>query len=353
MIRGDGVYRALDRHRWWFTRLLWLPVHTVLFAAAVFFLVFALPGDPVLSLTNGRLTGEQLEDARARFGLTDSIWAQFERFMSGVLRFDLGTSMASGKPVLGEIMAVLPATIELAVIGLTVTVLIALAGSFVLLARPHGFASRLLRRYMDFAGALPDFVVGILLIVVFYTVLHIAPAPIGRFDPLLAEPSRVTGFPLLDAFLDGDVAVATSMVGHLVLPVLALALYQSPVLMRLLSHAMQEAAEASPTIFRISCGAVRRDVWLSVFRRALPAMVSMLGTMLGTLLGGAIVLEQLFGFGGLGKYLVSAVTVADTTAIRGFLIVVGALTLVLFMLVDLTNMLLDPRRRPGSAGAAR
>ncbi|GAA4711358.1 ABC transporter permease [Phytohabitans rumicis] len=353
MIRRDRARRALDRHRWWFTRLLWLPVHTILFAAAVFFLVFALPGDPVLSMTNGRLTGEQLEQARARFGLTDSIWEQFARFMSDVLHLDLGTSMASGKPVLGEIITVLPATIELAVIGLTVTVLIALAGSFVLLARPHGFTSRVLRRYMDLAGALPDFVVGILLIVVFYTVLHIAPAPIGRFDPLLEEPNRITGFPLLDAVLDGNVAVATSMAGHLVLPVLALALYQSPVLMRLLSHAMHQAAQAPPTIFRISCGVRRRDVWLSILRRSLPAMVSMLGTMLGTLLGGAIVLEQLFGFGGLGKYLVSAVTLADATAIRGFLIVVGALTLVLFVLVDLTNMLLDPRRRPGSTGAER
>jgi peptide/nickel transport system permease protein len=269
--------------------------------------------------------------------------------MSGLFRLDLGDSLESGKPVLGEILNVLPPTLELTFVGLGFTVLIAVVGSLVLAARPRSVTARVLRRYMDFAGALPDFVAGIVLIMVFYTVLHVAPAPIGRMDPLLTPPDRITGFPLLDAVLAGDGAALSSMLAHLVLPVIALATYQSPVLMRLLSRAIADAQASPSTLFRISCGVGRRDVWISILRRSLPAMVSMLGTMIGTLLGGAVVLEQLFGFGGLGKYLVASVNVANVTAIRGFLVVVGAMTLTLFVLVDLTNMALDPRRRPGVA----
>lgn len=345
-----AIADAFHGHRWWLMRTLALPVHVLAFAAAVFAIVQAMPGDPVLSMTSGRLTREQLDLAHERLGMTDSLWTQFTSFMSGVAQFDLGDSIRTGRPVTRELLEVIPATIELAVLGLSVTVIVALVISLWLMLRPHGVISGVVRAYIKFAGALPDFVVGIALIIVFYTTLHVAPAPIGRSDPFVEQPPRRTGFPLLDSLLAGNTTAFTSMLAHLALPVAALAAYQAPVLARLLTRALDDAVAAPCTAFRVACGNRRRDVWLSVYRRALPAMVSMLGTMMGTLLGGAIVLEQLFGLGGLGKYLVAAVSVADVTAIRGFLVVVGAMTLMLFVLIDVANMLIDPRRRPGMAG---
>ncbi|MFD5179460.1 ABC transporter permease [Nocardia sp. NPDC058379] len=347
----NDVSARLARHRWWLARLAGLPVQIIAFAAVVFFIVHALPGDPVLAMTGGRLTPEQLELARERLGLDRSLWAQFREFMTGVVHFDLGQSTATGRPVTEKLFEVLPATVELAVVGLAFTVLVALVLGFWLMTHPTGIVARVLRGYLGFAGALPDFVVGIVLIFVFYTTLHLVPAPIGRLDPLMSAPERVTGFPLLDCLLSGDTAALASMSAHLVLPISALVLYQAPVLVRLLSHATDDAIAAPCTLFRVSYGARRSTIWLSVYRRALPSMVSMLGTMLGTLLGGAIVLEKLFGLGGLGKFVVDAVSVADATAIRGFLVVVGAMTLIAFLLVDVTNMLLDPRRRPGAVEA--
>jgi peptide/nickel transport system permease protein len=92
-------------------------------------------------------------------------------------------------------------------------------------------------------------------------------------------------------------------------------------------------------------------VVLSMFRRAAPPAITLVGTMFGALLGGAIIIEDLFGFGGIGQYIVNAARSDDIVAIQGFLLIMAAAALVVFLLVDLVNMVVDPRRRPGVAVA--
>ncbi|WP_245905918.1 ABC transporter permease [Mycolicibacterium palauense] len=336
------------RHRWWMMRVAVLPLHVLVFAVAIFFLVRAVPGDPVVTMTGGQITPEQLAAARASLGLDGSIVSQLGHFLSNLVHLDLGESIVSGRSVWEEVATRLPATLELVVLGLLASALFTLGGAYLVVMRPRNPVSRVLSWYARVAGAIPEFTIGIAFIFVFYATLRWAPAPIGRFGIAYSAPEPITGFPLLDAVLQGDWAIAGSMVQHLVLPIMVMTLGHSGTLLKLLISALDEAIDAPATLFRIASGAPRWLVILSVYRRALPATATMFGLMFGSLIGGAVVLEQLFGLGGMGQFAVDAVNTSDITAIQGFLVVMVAISLVVFMLMDVITMSLDPRRRSGA-----
>jgi peptide/nickel transport system permease protein len=342
------MWALVKRQRWWATRILVLPVHMLAYAIAVFFLVRLIPGDPVTTLMgNQPVTPESLAAARRALGLTGSPLRQLGTFLGNLVTLDFGKSMITGIPVLDDIGQRLPQTVEIAVIAMVGSVLLTLVVSFWIVLRPKNVVSRILLPYTRAAGAVPDFVLGVGGIFVFYAVLSIVPAPLGLYDPLLDAPAKITSFPFLDALLGGDWTLVSSMASHLVLPEIVLVVAYSPLLMKLFIRALEDAIDAPATRFRIASGASRRAVLLSVARRAAPSAIAMLGTLFGYMLGGAVVVEQLFGMPGMGQYGVTAVNTSDLVALQGFLLIVAALSLLVFLLVDIANMFIDPRRRPG------
>jgi peptide/nickel transport system permease protein len=345
--RMDGVLGLAARQRWWAARVAVLPIHMLVFALVVFFLVRAIPGDPVISVTGGQITPAVYASVKHALGLDGSMLEQLRTYFGSVTTFHLGNSMLSGRSVISELTTRFPATLELALMGLILVSLVSAVGAYLVVMYPRSVVSKVLRVYARTAGAIPEFCVGIALIFVFYAVLHWAPAPLGRIDPSLSDPARVTGMPFVDSILRGDWPVTLSMAQHLILPLMVEVVAQSAVLLRLLISGLEEAVDAPPTRFRIASGAPRALVMLSMYRRALPATITMLGTLFGYLLGGAVILESLFGFTGMGQYMVDAVNSKDLVAMQGFLLAVAAISLVVFLAVDLVNMLLDPRRKPG------
>ncbi|MFW0786055.1 ABC transporter permease [Gordonia sp. CPCC 206044] len=338
----------LARHRWWVARTLVLPVHIIGFAIAAFFLVRLLPGDPVLArmdTTNGFSQGDYDRMAES-MGLDGSIWSQLTTFVGRLLHFDLGISATTNQPVWQEIMTRLPATLELIFLGLAGAVIVTLALALLSVSTTNKRVQRPLRFYANLTGALPDFAVAILGIVVFYVVLQVVPAPIGRVNAGEHMP-LVTGFPLLDTVLTGRLDVFFSMSAHYALPILVIVFIHASGLWRQLRLGLVEQIEDPATLFKIASGATRRSVYSSVLRRASASSIVMLGAKFGALLGGVIVLEQLFGFGGVGQFSIDAVNSLDFLGLQGFLIVIAALCLITFFVVDLVNMMLDPRRRPG------
>lgn len=340
----------LSKQRWWVTRVLVLPVHLFFFAAAVFFLVRMIPGDPVAVLTGGQnVSQEKVEEIRESLGLNGSILSQFVDYLHNVVTLQFGSSMMNGLSVWGELTTRLPETIELAVIAMVISTALTLVMGFVAVLRPRSILAKIIVPYARTAGAIPDFVLGVLGVFVLYTTLHLLPAPNGLHSPILSPAPRVTGFPLVDALAAGDMQLFGSICGHLVLPVAVLVIANTPLLLKIFLRALDEAVDAAPTLFRIAAGASRRVVLLSVARRAAPSAVAMLGTLFGFMLGGVVVVEQLFAMPGLGLYGVNAVNSSDRPALQGFLVLVAAISLVVFLVVDLINMILDPRRRPGLA----
>jgi ABC-type dipeptide/oligopeptide/nickel transport system permease component len=344
---GRVLHGFVRKQRWWAGRIAALPLHVSVFALFVFFLVRAIPGDPVLSVAGGQITPQIYARVKQELGLNGSILQQLGSYYSSLAHFRLGNSMISGRSVTSELGTRLPATLELALMGLFAIALVSLVGSYLAVMHPNRTVSRVIRAYARTAGAIPEFCVAIALIFIFFAVLHWAPAPLGRIDPSLSQPSAITGMPFVDSVLHGDWPVTISMAKHLVLPITVLVVSQSAVLIKLLISRLEEGLDAPPTRFRIASGASRMAVMLSLYRRALPAIVTMLGMSFGYLLGGAVIVEQLFGFTGMGQYIVDAVNGKDLVAMQGFLLTVGVVSLAAFLVVDLVNMLLDPRRKPG------
>jgi ABC-type dipeptide/oligopeptide/nickel transport system permease component len=343
--------RPSVRERLWFLRPIVLTAANVLvFVLVSFFLVQLIPGDPVVSATGGRLSGAELEAARASYGLTGSWIEQLGRYLVQLAHLDLGTSIATGRPVAQDLATRVPATLELVTWGLLFASIVSLVvAHFIVTHRRNRFA-RLLTAYARSAGALPEYVIGIAFLFVFYAELHWSPAPSGRLDPLLIAPPTVTNFPMVDALLAGDAAAFGSYAEHLALPVLVMVVAHSPLLIKMLIVNLDQAIDDPATRFRVASGASRRTVLASIYRRALPSAVATLGMLFGLFLGGAVVLESLFGLGGLGQYAVDAVNASDVFALRSFLLVTAAMCLVIYLLTDIVTMLLDSRRRSGVAG---
>ncbi|NQX10972.1 ABC transporter permease [Microbacteriaceae bacterium VKM Ac-2855] len=337
-----------NNHRWWILRLAVLPIHVLVFALIAFFLVRLVPGDPVLMiLREGAPTAEDYARVQAALGLDGTLFDQFLRFLGRLVQFDFGTSLISSKPVMGELAQRLPITLQLTLIGMGATIVLAFVGSAIASLAPTTVPGRIFRAYARAAGAVPDFVLGIVSIFLFYVLLKWAPAPIGLVGATQSLPDQITGFSLVDALLVGDWAIVGSILQHLALPVLVLAIGFAPLIMKILVLTLDDAIDAPSTRFRVSTGASRFTVTLSVFRRALPPAVVVCGMLFGGLLGGSVVLDQLFSLGGMGQYAVSAIASNDFPVMQGFLILTAAISLVVYLIVDIVNMLLDPRRRPG------
>jgi len=338
----------LSRNRWWITRTLVLPLHLLLFSLAAFLMVRLVPGDPVLAridLSNG-FSQEDYDRMAESMGLDGSIWTQAWEFLRSIVQLDLGTSMSTSRPVWSEIIDRLPATLELIFLGLGGAVVVSLVLAYLWLWTDNPVVRRVLDGYRNLTGALPDFAVAILSIVVFFVLIPVAPAPIGRLEPGTTQP-LVTGFPLLDTVLTGKLDLTLQMAAHYVLPVGVLVFIHASGIWRQLSLGIEEQVAEPPTLFKIASGATRRSVYRSVLRRSAAASIVTLGNKFGALLGGVIVLERLFGFGGVGQFSIDAVNSLDFPGLQGFLIIIAALCLVAFFAVDIVNMILDPRRRPG------
>jgi peptide/nickel transport system permease protein len=332
-------------------RVATLPVHVLVFSLVVFAVIRAIPGNPAISATGGFATKAQIHEIDAELGLTGSILHQLSTFLHNVVTLHLGNSLSSGVPVVDSVGDLLPQTAELALMALAGALLFACFGAFMIVTRPNNAISRFMRVYGDNAGAIPEFCIGVVAIFVFYAKLHWTPPPFGRISANLVEPKPLTHLPFLDSILRGDFTVTLSMAEHLALPIAVMILGHSPILLKVLTTSLGQALDAPVTKFRTSVGCSRRIVVLSMFRRAAPPVVTLLGTLFGALLGGAIIIEQLFGFGGIGQFIVSSAQNDDVVAIQGFLLIMAAVALVVFLVVDIVNMLIDPRRRPGAAVA--
>jgi peptide/nickel transport system permease protein len=342
--RISSFYR---NNRWWILRIAGLPLQMAAFAVLIFLLMRVAPGDPVLAAAGGNPDAETYARVKTSLGLDGSLWQQFTTYATSLLQGDLGSSIVSGRTVWSELEVRFPATLGLILVGSLCTVLFALIGSYLVVLHPRNPVSMALRLYARTAGAIPDYVIGVMGILLFYATLSWLPAPLGPLDSNVPLPNPITGFVLVDAFLSGDPATMRSATVHMILPIGVLVLSSAAVLMKILVAGLDEGIDAAPTRFRVSSGAPRHSVLASLYRRALPPALTIFGSMFGALLGGAVIIEQLFNFAGMGSYSVDAISSQDFPVQQGFFLVMAFLTLVVFLIVDVVNMILDPRRRPG------
>src|SRR6516165_9986998 len=187
-----------------------------------FLLTRALPGDPAAYFAGPAATKEAVEEVRVKLGLDKSLPEQFVRYVRDLARGDLGTSLTTGQPVVSEIRTRLPASAELTLLGLIVSMAIAVPLGILAATRPGSIIDHSCRLISTAGVSLPVFFTGLILVYFFYYLLGWAPAPLGRLDVFYLAPPQVTGFYLIDSLIASDTEVFLASLKQLVLPALTL-----------------------------------------------------------------------------------------------------------------------------------
>lgn len=325
-------------------RLILIPAQLIGVTIITFFLVRLLPGNPAVLLAGPAGARPEIVHAiERRLGLHDPIWTQYWLYLKRVVRLDLGESFATGRPVQHDIFNRLPATLELITFALIVIIVIGVGLGTLIALRGGGIADRLSFGYGLLGGALPDFWLGLVLVYLFFFKLGWAPPPLGRLDTGFITPPRVTGFMTIDTLLAGNFAAFRSAVSHLILPVLTLVfVYMGPIL-KMTRARLRDMLEADFVEHARASGFSNRAVLRYALRSSLPPVVTLTGVTYSFLLGGAVLVEAIFSWGGLGQYAVQAVKASDYFAIQGVILTAAVFNLIVYLLVDLVDRIIDPR----------
>jgi peptide/nickel transport system permease protein len=311
-----------------------------------FLLTVMLPGNPALVKAGPFATPEYVAEVTRQMGLDQPLWVQYARYVGALLQGDLGLSSSTGRPVLADFAQRLPATLELTLAAL----LIALA-----VGVPLGVLSAIHRdtlldhggRLLSVAGvAMPSFWTGLLLIYVFFYLLDVAPAPLGRLAPGLTAPPTITGMFTLDALFAGNPAALRSALAQLALPAVTLGIAVMAPVARMTRATMLETLQSDYVKAAWGAGLPPRTVvYGDALRNALIPVVTILGVVFGFLMAGNAVVESVFAWPGIGNYAVTALMTKDAAPIQSFVLFVALMYVLVNLAVDLLYGLIDPRIR--------
>lgn len=295
----------------------------VLFAMSVlvFLIIHLVPGDPVRTMLGFRATDATVEAMRQQLGLDRPLLDQYAAWASGLLRGDLGTDLVSHAP-LSELLAQrLPVTLELAGLSMLLAVLVGVPLG-VRAATGGRWTRRLTEGFVVLGVSVPDFWLGIMLVILFAGLLAWLP------------PS-------------GHVAFAEDPLGNLrymALPVLTLATGEAAYILRTTRGALESVlGRPFVTFLRAKGLSPRRIVYGHALRNAGPSIVTVVGIQVGVLLGGAIIVEQLFGLPGVGKLIVTGITQRNYPVVQAGVLAIATIFIVVSLLTDLIVGWLDPR----------
>lgn len=308
-----------------------------------FVLARLLPGDPVTLILGPMATPDARASLRAQMHLDRPLYVQYYYYLADLLHGNLGRSWNTSNTVAADLITRFPATLELITYSLLLALVIGIGLGVATAFRPAGWVDRVTRLYGLLAGALPDFWLGLLLIFFLYYKVRFFPAPLGRLDPFLNPPHHITGMYTVDSVLTGDWPAFRSATAHLTLPVITLALVNAGAIMRMTRSTMIGILDGDFIRHGRLSGLPERVLVRYAIRNTLPPVVTLVAIIYGFLLGGAVLIENIFGWGGLGQYAVRALEVSDYAALQGFVLVAATFTLFLYLAVDLLYFAIDPR----------
>jgi peptide/nickel transport system permease protein len=328
-------------------RRLAFAVLTVLGISLVTFIVaHAVPADPIRALAGSHATASEIATVRHEYGLDKPLPLQYLSFLGSLAHGDLGISLLSKRPVLTDLEQYLPATVELGLASLLLTIVIGVPLG-VLSALGTGRSGRVAsygaRVPVLLGVAMPPFWLGLLLQAV--VAGHFAALPLnGRIDVWDTPPPTVTGLYIVDSLLAGDWSMALAALQHLILPAVTLSLGTIALLTRMIRASMLDVMRQDYIRTARSKGLRGRVVLFHhAFRNTLVTSVTVAGLLTGYLLGGDFLVETVFSWPGIGNYGVNAAVNSDFPAIIGVTMLVATVYVTVNLVVDLLYPLLDPR----------
>ncbi|MCI1191297.1 ABC transporter permease [Calidifontimicrobium sp. SYSU G02091] len=309
-----------------------------------FVLTRAIPGDPAAYFAGPAASVEAIEQVRAQLGLDKPLLDQFLAYVASLARGDLGLSLTTGQPVLDELMSRLPASLELVLLALVLACAVALPLGVAAATRPGSWIDQVARLVTTAGVSLPAFFTGLLLAYVFYFLLGWAPSPLGRLDPMYSPPPAVTGLYLVDAALAGDATLWWAAFRQLILPVVTMAIFVTAPIARMTRASMLAVLSSDFVRTARASGLSRHTVLVRyALRNALLPVVTTLGMVFGFMISSSVVIEKVFGWPGVGSYVIDALTASDYAPVQGFVLTMGLLFVLLNLAIDLLYVLIDPR----------
>lgn len=292
-------------------------------ATLVFFMLRAVPGDPVVQMLGPEYTPEAAEALRHKLGLDEPIYVQYAKWFGNVLTGDLGNSIASPEEVTDAIKTGLPKTLSLAALSFLIAILIAVPAGVAAAIKRNTFVDYV-ASIIAFAGvSMPAFWFGIILILVFAVRLQWLPA-IGYSS--IGDDGIVEWFK------------------HLILPSLAIGMGFAAILMRFVRSGLLEVLGSDYVRTARAKGVAERGVIVRhALRNALIPVVTIAGIQLALLLSGTVVIETVFSIRGLGRILVGAIFDKDYPIVQGVILLVTVIFVSANLIVDILYTFLDPR----------
>jgi len=311
-----------------------------------FLLTRALPGDPAAYFAGPAATTEAIQQIRVKLGLDKPLYIQFVRYVEDLARGDLGNSLTTGQPVGHEIKTRLPASAELTLLGLIVSVVIAVPLGILAATRPNSLIDHACRVIATAGVSLPVFFTGLILIYVFYYHLGWAPPPLGRLDIFYSPPPHVTGFYLIDSLIAGDGEVFVAALKQLILPALTLAIFSLAPIARMTRASMLAVLSSDFVRTARASGLAPFTVVITyAFRNAMLPVITTLGMVFSFLLGANVLVEKVFAWPGIGSFAVEALIASDFAPLQGFVLTMAIMYVALNLLIDILYGLIDPRVR--------
>jgi peptide/nickel transport system permease protein len=310
-----------------------------------FVLSHAVPADPVTANLGEQAAADPAAVAafRQQWGLDRPLPEQYAIYVWNLLHGNLGRSISTRQPVVLDLRQHFPATVELSLVAMVLSIVLGIPLGLLSAARRDSVLDQLTRVASLVGVSMPIFWLGLVALLVFYAHLGWAPAP-GRLSATLSAPPLVTGFLLIDSLLAGRPDVATDTLGHLMLPALVLSTYNLGLLARLMRGSTLEVLGEDYVRTARAKGLAETAVVLRhAARNALIPVVTVIGLGFGRLLSGAVIIESVFAWPGLGLYAFRSATSLDFPAIMGVGMVVAAIYVSVNLLVDVAYAFIDPR----------
>ena len=315
-------------------------------AVIVFVVIRVVPGNPIAMMLPPGATEADIARLTALYGLDKSIPEQFLIWGTGVLGGDFGTSITARQPVLAMVLGRLPATLELSVMALVIAVL---AGGAAALTGTRLRGTKV-EGGIDIAGGMalsvPDFLWGLLLILLFGVLVPIFQIS-GRVTPSLDLPF-VTNFYLAESLLRLRFDLTLDLLSHMVLPALSLAIPLAAIIAQVLKQSLKEVMHLDyVTLARTQGYGEASVIWRQALPNAVLPTLTLVGVQFTFLIGGTVIIERMFSYEGLGNMAIDAVINRDLPLIQGIVILFAVIFTGVNLGIDLLCAALNPRLRHG------
>jgi peptide/nickel transport system permease protein len=334
--------------RWeYVARRLMMAVVVLLSVSIITFLIArVVPSDPAAAWVGPRPTQEQIIRATKQLGLDRPLYEQYLRYMGALLRGDLGTSIKTHQAIAIDLKTFLPATLELVLAGMVMAVVIGIPLGVYSGAKKGSLLDHLTRLFSIAGVSIPTFWLGLLLQLLFFSRLGLLPLG-GRISTEIAvnhPVTQITGFYLIDTAVSGNWIAFKDALVHIILPAFTLATYAIGLTIRMTRSTMIEVLNEKYILAARASGIPERTVlFVLALKNAIIPTITVLALSFVYSLTGAILVEVIFSWPGLGTYVTDAVLSVDFPVIVSVTLVVTVFYVFINLFLDLTQAAIDPR----------